>query len=418
MTDHIESTGKTLINGPINAARLVGTVDGHEKVIYLFFDFHISVLYQTQCPSYLSEDFIRYFVKTIKKTNKKKMFDFFFEIGPTFNDGPMPEYRGRYIDEVYRYFRSSINVVNANNESKQTIDSKKTVNKGSKYDTNLRLHYIDIRDYLKTDINVYCNEMHVHLDTLLCHQNVNMGAIDRVEELLDMLQKEIHNTTSHLETFGSKTKSSRLKKSSISADAKSNFINDVFKKLFSKYQNNNIKQKILHDSGIISSIQKILKSTYQHIENMKQVITNFKKIYVPSNVLVKGHYDEYTYGTDQETRIKFASNLTILFLEIDYEILVMYSLIIDVYFMRRFLDKSYINNGVLYAGAMHCANCLHMLVKQFDFKITHIAYSAHDIDTLHNEIKKSNFTSDFMVQFLKPVFSQCIDLSDFPKNFD
>jgi hypothetical protein len=417
MTNYIESTDKLLINGPINAARLVGTIDGREKVIYLFFDFHISVLYQTQCPSYLSEDFVRYFVKTIKKTNKKKMFDFFFEIGPTFGDGPMPEYRGRYIDEVYRYFRSSINVVNSNNNDfKQT--PKKITNKGSKYDTNLRLHYIDIRDYLKTDINIFCNEMHVHLDTLLCHQNVNMTALDRVVELLDMLQKEIHDTTSQLETFGLNAKSSRLTKSSIMVDAKINFINDVFKKLFSKYQNNNVKQKILYDSGIIASIQKILKSAYKHINNMKQVIMDFKEIYVPSNILVKGHYDEYTYGTDQETRIKFASNLTILFHEIDYEILVMYALIIDVYFMRRFLDKSYINNGVLYAGAMHCANCLHMLVKYFDFKITHVAYSAHDIDTLHKEIKKTNFTNDFVAHFMKPVFSQCVDLSDFPKNFD
>lgn len=398
--DHLElDNDKFFVNGPINVARLTGKVGDKQKIIYLFFDFHMSVLHQTQCPSYMSEDFVRYFVKTIKTTNKKKQFDFFFEVGPTFSDRSLPQFRGRYIDEVYRYFKTSINVV-------RDEKTKKSINKGSKYTSNLRLHYIDIRDYLKTNINIINNEIHNLLNSMLCEQYVRIDIVENVDSLLTKLQDEINRTTS------------KLSSKKISKDTKTDFIENIFEKLFNRYSDDNVKDKLLNESHIVKLIKQLLENIYEHIKELRITINDIRTNYVPANVLTKGHFNEFNYGTDHKTHIETASKLVTTFYDIDYEILCMYAYIIDVYFMRRFLDKSYINNGILYAGAMHCANCLHILVKQFGFEITHVSYADCDIDTLHRIIKENEFSNEFSKHFMRPTFSQCVDMTHFPKKFE
>ena len=40
----------------------------------------------------------------------------------------------------------------------------------------------------------------------------------------------------------------------------------------------------------------------------------------------------------------------------------------DIFFLRRFLDKEYITNAIVYAGALHINTYIDILIKEFDFK--------------------------------------------------
>jgi hypothetical protein len=40
---------KLYVNGPINVVRLEGIINNIKKVIYVFFDYHSPLIYQTRC---------------------------------------------------------------------------------------------------------------------------------------------------------------------------------------------------------------------------------------------------------------------------------------------------------------------------------------------------------------------------------
>ena len=170
--DIIDDINNIFVNGPINAMRLEGSINDVKKSLYLFCDYHKKVEYQTQCPSFLSEDFIRYFVKSMKKTDKNINYDLFFEVGPSFHQGTISNFRGKYIDEMYKFFKSSINISKTND---------KIENLGSKTDSNLRLHYIDIRDYLKSFINMITRELHEIIDNSLCKQYIYLNSLEKMK---------------------------------------------------------------------------------------------------------------------------------------------------------------------------------------------------------------------------------------------
>ena len=96
--------------------------------------------------------------------------------------------------------------------------------------------------------------------------------------------------------------------------------------------------------------------------------------------------------------------------------------LVDIYFLRRFLDKDYITNGIVYAGAAHVAFFVNILINEFNFSITHVSKSKTtnliDLETKIKEIKPiiQNFPK---ILDLLDVFQsdQCSDISSFPKNF-
>jgi hypothetical protein len=107
---------------------------------------------------------------------------------------------------------------------------------------------------------------------------------------------------------------------------------------------------------------------------------------------------------------KLNENIEIL----DKLIVDIYSLITDVYFLRRILDKDYISNVITYCGKQHAINYLFVLVKYFDFELKKI-YSTYDTtsDTIIAEINKANNVRDIYKLFMsKQPMIQCIDFLD------
>lgn len=100
------------------------------------------------------------------------------------------------------------------------------------------------------------------------------------------------------------------------------------------------------------------------------------------------------------------------------------SRLVDLYFIRRFLDKNYITNAISYTGASHSVSFIYMLIK-LGFKITHCANcTMTNIDKLNQTIDSiENFPTEkslfeLLDIFVKPDAIQCTNISDFPKNFE
>ena len=99
------------------------------------------------------------------------------------------------------------------------------------------------------------------------------------------------------------------------------------------------------------------------------------------------------------------------------KMLIIYTRLIDLFFLRRFIDKDYITTAISYTGYYHSSTYIYMLIKYFNFKITHIAESEEkNIDKLHNSAK-SDTLYKFQYNITPPSITQCCDISHFPSEF-
>jgi len=95
--------------------------------------------------------------------------------------------------------------------------------------------------------------------------------------------------------------------------------------------------------------------------------------------------------------------------------------LMDVYFLRRALDKDYVKNIVVYTGSDHTFMYMNFLTKYYGFRFTHLNYlnisPNDDPKKIYDIILKGDLMD--MREILFPLFiEQCIDVSDYPKNFD
>ena len=123
------------------------------------------------------------------------------------------------------------------------------------------------------------------------------------------------------------------------------------------------------------------------------------------------------YGIDSRDMLQLATTMYIMFDDIRNICTATSVFIVDSYFIRRFMDKDYVTNGVSYTGAMHSSIYVYMLVKHFGFEVTHASYSQYDIKTLNSKIKNGDLDSKLYEDLAPPEIRQCSNMSSFPKNF-
>lgn len=125
------------INGPTNYVKMCGVVDGCEKEIHLFFDKHLELEDQTKCSSFNSID-IQYYLYNLIHTSSTPL-DFFMEIGlGQINNKPISIQREKYVIEIIKLFKLEFNLINNKN-----LDIAE-----SKTNSNVKLHWFDVRDHL------------------------------------------------------------------------------------------------------------------------------------------------------------------------------------------------------------------------------------------------------------------------------
>jgi hypothetical protein len=120
--------------------------------------------------------------------------------------------------------------------------------------------------------------------------------------------------------------------------------------------------------------------------------------------------------------MKKQSEIYIKYKNIKINIIRIYLVVTDLNFLRRFLDKDYIKNTIIYTGIDHLSDIIYILIKYFDFKLTNIYYhnkeiKIEDINGIQNfdyitELNNIIWNKDKLHNLI-----QCSNLIDFPVNF-
>ena len=397
------------INGPFNLVRMEGYVNNIHKVIYLFMDKHVDIDKQTDCndpdnsiniTEYLKKNFIN-----IGSGNKT--YDFFLETFPhilAYKPNELlhlsePDFQRTYIENLWKFFYENI-----------VFDPKS--NKLSSLFKNVRLHYIDIRDVLYpvllqtlefAKINLKENHEYVP-DMINTALKIILEFMIRIEEMLrtnnnDSLKKK--QTISKLEygNYGD-----FLQKPEILNEYLEHILY-LINKLLNNFKHDNIK-KLINDY-----VEYYLLFVWQKYIHDLSALYNKIKYLTPKDYQKFKDYLEKKLNKFQNKIRSYISNM------------------VDLYFLRRFLDKDYITNAIVYTGAAHSVIYIYIL-HSIGFKITHCANcNIKDINELNMAVSKiknfpfDNSIFDLLELFIKPNMNQyqyqyqCIDISNFPKNF-
>lgn len=447
------------INGPINCVRLEGEIFGIRKVIYLFLDVHVSVEGQTECLSVDSQELTHYITSMI--SGSKKPIDIFFEITRfDIEEKFISSFRKIYIERFGKYFISNLykskstdidkdknkkktknknvseNLTDSEGHSESESQSKSRNNDTSiKSPPVVRYHYIDIRDILKTKVNRVIELLAAQLNF---HYGINEEILSKIVEYLSILHYNLYKI---FEIISTKVKGIMRHKVSRDQNKPSKESNKLYDFL-----------KLSDDELVVVSkfIDKILKK-YKHPEIIKsfnefieKIIDNFGSIFdfiVKMVKLCEVNHDEllkspfilnrvevaglkyYSYSGSSLLLSDFKYEITKLFEYTDIFCIYTFVLITDLFFLRRFLDKDYVTNAIAYTGGQHSLNYIFVLVKYFNFDITHVSYIHPDynLETVSDKIKHMDLFSDnydIGKMFFPKTLFQCSDLTLFPKNFE
>lgn len=191
------------------------------------------------------------------------------------------------------------------------------------------------------------------------------------------------------------------------------------KKIYSKYSNKEVKEKnkFLIDIFIKKStkLMGLIKKNYNLLIDHEKMCLNYfdKNGY---RKLLKGDNGSFSYFFNDDNRINEIKNnhTEIMDLEIST-----YSIIMDIYFLRRFCDKDYITNAIFYGGAAHGVKYINFLIHFYNFKITHASYHLHPIKDINEMLKNKYYEyEDNANLFLPPVLIQCSNIYQMPKQFN
>lgn len=409
------------INGPYNVVRLEGYIHAIKKVIYLFFDVHANVTAQTECTNIYAKDVNRYFAESFYElNNSSKKYDFFMEIRPT--EIYPPEYfrkdKSMYIQEMAKMF--SIILLYDKNKNKVNIrDALK----------NIRLHYLDIRDYLEHHIRKFVTWAKDTSLKILHMYYINHEYLIHIIEDLTFAKQQLDLVIAVL--INPNYVPPTDKKESLIKDVPliemfSGFVPEIVSNMSNKMKNlynhqdikkimNKIFDDQINDLKILSDNIGTCVAKLKEYQNILNNPESYKKLMENE---VFGMQD---YKYHNHTKLRYMMIDIIDMCDKIYEVSEdEFAKLTDIYFLRRFLDKDYITNAIVYTGGLHSMNYVEILIKYFDFKITHVAYSSiKDMDALTKEIKTKVKNRVDLDNLLKPPeFYQCSDITHFPKNFE
>lgn len=373
--------------GPLAVYRLEGEINGIKKVIYLFGEFHVI---RKKCENEVSLEMYQYMAREfrkIEKSKKDKVYDLFLEIHMNKNDTGNNGTYAYAIDDLRNYFSKKLNL-----ENKKIILSKSK---------NVRFHLLDfrigiIRNFIN---NIYTLNQNLNNDYY--PENKINEFLKLIDQLLNLLKSKIKPNMDIYEIIS--------KKGNDSYENMNELIHNIGYKIRFSYKNHDIKIILAkYYNDIIKNIQKFEKYVNDNHEDMKKIKV-FDKL-----VIIK---KDNTFSYNDYVKIEnYNFNLYNLREMINNS----FVLLTDLYSLRRFLDKDYVTNVVQYNGALHTMNMIYILVNDFNFNLTHSTVENLTNENLKEAVKKSkiNDLSHLFETALPQQFTQCVDLSNFPSNFD
>lgn len=366
------------VNGPINFFRL----KNNNKDIYLFSDIHKDLNNQTECDEINSINIDKFFLNFFK--NNKKQVDFMLE---TYKDYQNNCESQNYLFKLRKMFNSFY--------------------KKNPYYDNLRIHYLDIRNYK------YLEQIHQNSYYLIDYlKSNNIYKFKTINEKLDTMKFYLNKIMDYYLNNLDKSYDTN----------KENIFENLLDKIMNKYNNIDNKQKI--NKFLETNFYKKIKYTNELINNLKIKLNDYsiniensnkKDKYVVCNKNKKDYekyiYEYSFYNTKEYYDIKYEINNKCN--EIKEQVDIIKLTIMDCYFLRRFLDKDYITNNIVYTGFIHTIEYLYFLVKHCDFKIIEMDdNNSYTIKELNNIIKNNNSIYDVInILLSKQSFKQCIKIN-------
>jgi hypothetical protein len=410
---------KTYIDGPTNVVRL----HNKNKIIYIFFDFHIQPNYQTRCEDINSQPISTFLVSTFNnlKTKTDKIYDFMVERSPLYPSSVNFKKRGKYIDEIMYLFNKSFNI----NLDESIVNPSLEI-------PNVRFHWTDTRDYIiKNTMDIV--ENHIPSIIFALKNVINIISLTRLCDLLNMVNGQminlyniIYNTPDlqnpKIDKYVFSINNEIL--SEYSEEEYANIRNKIIYKLLKSYKNKDIHKKMLYiiNNDLHNIFIEFFNFTTKSLDKLEH--SKEKIMLVNNNILTDTLLPQFDGTYDYGLGIEEYNNYICLFNTIqskmyDHIILEIGLYLMDLYLLRRFLDKEYITNTITYTGASHSLNYIRLLVKYFDFKITDCSYiKDNDIANATKKIKKSHKYEELKEFFYSPRLLQCSNMSGFPKLFE
>lgn len=394
-----------LINGPANLARIEGDINGVHKVLYAFMDWHVDLQWQSRCNDFLSDTMPQYIIKTLKN-NKDTTYDFFMEIRPNNIMDSLGWTQHKYIMEMGLFFQQ---LFKYNNEKDKVLTSDEY--------PNIRVHYMDLRDSLEFGI---IHEGYAPLDNMMnlvdnCYSRkyASENVLRQIETSLNSAIDQfnvIKNLLTSKKSGGSKIFEKVTKKeTTIITDETINKIKNVYK--------NNDVMLTMHDL-MNEVITFECRNIDERIENYRKFLEEGIALSRNNKITIIELFGDKKIIRGSGSALYYVMKLYAHTDKIYDMFTDFFAWITDFYFLRRFLDKDYIANGISYTGGLHSSHYIYALVKYFDFKITHIhKTSIKDIDKLNKFVKKSSvFDEEFDINFIPNEMIQCVNMENFPKN--
>jgi hypothetical protein len=367
-------------------------------------DRHSDFQNQTDCDDpNNSTDIKEYFKQNFAKLkHKNKTYDFFLEVSPDLIANKPEELNFvtdphvKYIETLWKFFYENIKYNPSNNKLSSLFH-------------NIRFHYIDIRTaiwYIIVPILDY---------TITALQN-NHDYVDKI--VTDFVNIMIELLTKMLEALKNKNK---LEKINVTAIKSFNF------DMAEIYHNKNMRDEYFNH--LIYLMNKFLHG-YTNV-NVKKIIYHYIDEYLIPEwddalndfIELRDEVKRLDYENYQNKRVK--NRFIDEFIMINNSLYPLFQNLVDLYFMRRFLDKKYITNAIVYSGAAHSVVYVYML-NNIGFKITNCANCAtQNMTELNDTVAQvSDFPSGKSVYNLLKIFlpsvdnpRQCSDMNDFPEGF-
>lgn len=425
MENELISGASKTISGPTNVVRLKGNVFGIDKVLYVCFDVHQSCELETSCENIFSDTIVTFLTKEFKKVGDK-MIDFFIETFPTkmmYRDIS----RSIYLQEVRKLVAQAFSYNLEENKVYQ-----------SKIFPRVRLHYIDIRDYLFEDILIFQFSNIIDMFTNLFNNILCRRIVLTVNDFI-YIKNELNKLKDNViivkkiffeQKGGQQIRIIKQPGEEISSKELQRNTMYLIDKIKNRYAHKEVQEKIIKilNDYLLDSLDCILSgidTVIKELDDLRNITSigryELNPIIHKINRMPQIKIPEYVkildYGLDSnEYMTKFLDIYTMI--NGVYEISIYASVfIVDAYFLRRFLDKDYITNGISYTGTLHSLTYIYILTKYFNFEVTHASYSKYGINELNEKIKKSELDFEFKNLFQPPKLYQCSDITGFPSGF-
>jgi len=195
------------------------------------------------------------------------------------------------------------------------------------------------------------------------------------------------------------------------------YLEPFFTKILAHYENEEIQNSVINffETFVVKRIDIIIENIHSKFNEYTKIQHTYdnNKDLINYSIIHENKYKTKTFDlNNQLSTHDILSNIKKDILELGKYFMDISMFIMDAYFLRRFLDKNYINNAISYTGAIHSTTYLWFLIKYCDFEIIEHSFvnGVKNNDEFVKIIKKSDDMFDIIKYVFPDKYYQCVKI--------